>query len=193
MEKIEIGYTVEKERWLEASENLHEFGQIMARNLRNMNRDGCGQEAADDLMADIMLACAAIGYVAVLLSIKPEWWEKILAGEKDLEIRKTVPRGGAGEPEPWPLLVLAYVSGTGAVLGQFLCMGWVKSNCWRYLSSRSCVPEEDLKKYAGGKSLYGWIVGEAEAYDTPSPLAEFGLNRPPMSWQYVEIPDPEDE
>ncbi len=83
---------------------------------------------------------------AVLLSIKPEWWEKILAGEKDLEIRKTVPRGGAGEPEPWPLLVLAYVSGTGAVLGQFLCMGWVKSNCWRYLSSRSCVPEEDLKK-----------------------------------------------
>lgn len=29
---------------------------------------------------------------AVLMSIKPEWWEKILAGEKDLEIRKTAPR-----------------------------------------------------------------------------------------------------
>ena len=64
MDKIEIGYTVEKERWLEAAENLHEFGQIMARNLRNMNRDGRGQEDADDLMADIMLACTAIGYVA---------------------------------------------------------------------------------------------------------------------------------
>ena len=38
---------------------------------------------------------------AVLLSIKPEWWEKILAGEKDLEIRKTDPRAGAGGPEPW--------------------------------------------------------------------------------------------
>ena len=60
---------------------------------------------------------------AVLMSIKPEWWKKILAGEKDLEIRKTAPRAGAGGPEPWPLLVLAYVSGTGAVLGQFLCMG----------------------------------------------------------------------
>ena len=54
MGKIEIGYTVEKERWLEASKNLHEFGQIMARNLRSMNRDGRGQEDADDLMADIM-------------------------------------------------------------------------------------------------------------------------------------------
>ena len=61
MGEIEIGYTVEKERWLAASENLHEFGQIMARNLRNMNRDGRGQEDADDLMADIMLACTAIG------------------------------------------------------------------------------------------------------------------------------------
>ena len=38
-----------------------------------------------------------------------------------------------------------------AVLGQFLCMGWVKSNCFRYLASRSCVPAEDLEKYAGGK------------------------------------------
>ncbi len=42
MEKIEIGYTVEKERWLEAAENLHEFGRIMAQNLRGMNRDGSG-------------------------------------------------------------------------------------------------------------------------------------------------------
>mgnify|MGYP007084584308 FL=1 len=91
------------------------------------------------------------------------------------------------------MLVLAYVSGTGAVLGQFLCMGWVKSNCFRYLASRSCVPAEDLEKYAGGKSLYGWIVGEAEEYETPSPLAEFGLTRPPMSWQYIEIPDDKEE
>ncbi|OUQ78748.1 hypothetical protein [Flavonifractor sp. An100] len=64
MEKIEIGYTVEKERWLEAANNLHEFGQIIAKNLRKVNKDGRGQEDADDLTADIMLACTAIGYVA---------------------------------------------------------------------------------------------------------------------------------
>ena len=28
-----------------------------------------------------------------------------------------------------------------------------------------------------------------EKFNTPSPLAEFGLNHPPMSWQYVEIPN----
>lgn len=130
---------------------------------------------------------------AVLMSIKPEWWKKILAGEKTVEIRKTAPKGGAGEPKPWPLLVLVYVSGTGAVLGQFYCHGWAKSDCWpmSYMASRSCVPVEDLERYADGKPLYGWIVGEAEAYDTPSPLAEFGMTRPPMSWQYIEIPETE--
>ena len=48
-----------------------------------------------------------------------------------------------------------------------------------------------LEKYAGGpgKKLCGWVIKSAEKFDTPSPLAEFGLDRPPMSWQYVEIPD----
>lgn len=126
---------------------------------------------------------------AVLMSMKPDWWEKILSGEKGLEIRKPAPVGGAGEPESWPLLVLVYVSGTGAVQGQFLCPGWVKTNLFSYLAGPSCVPVEALEKYANGKSLCGWIVQDPEKFDEPTPLAEFGLNHPPMSWQYVEIQD----
>lgn len=59
---------------------------------------------------------------AVLMSMKPEWWEKILDGEKTLEIRKTHPQN---ERLEWPVTVLVYVSGTGAVQGQFLCPGEV--------------------------------------------------------------------
>lgn len=123
---------------------------------------------------------------AVLLSIKPEWWEKILSGEKMLEIRKTHPRKDSIE---WPVTVLAYVSGTGAVQGQFRCPGEVTYRHIRDLSEMSCVPLGDLLKYANGRRLSGWIVQDPEKYDTPSPLAEFGLTRPPMSWQYIEIPD----
>ena len=61
------------------------------------------------------------------------------------------------------------------------------------LEEMSCVPREDLLKYAKGKRLSGWIVQSPEKFDTPSPLAEFGLDRPPMSWQYVEIPDAAEE
>ncbi len=130
---------------------------------------------------------------AVLMSIKPEWWEKILTGEKTMEIRKTAPKGGAGAPKPWPMLVLAYVSGTGGVQGQFLCNGWTKTNLLATMVDQSCVPLEDLEAYAGGpgRKLCGWMVREPQKYDTPRPLAEFGLNRPPMSWKYIEIPETE--
>ena len=130
---------------------------------------------------------------AVLMSIKPQWWEKILSGEKTLEIRKTAPTGGAGEPAPWPLLVLVYVSGTKGIQGQFLCPGYVKTNFLPHLEKRSCVSLEALEEYAAGKSLCGWGIENPEKFDEPSPLAEFGLDRPPMSWRYVEVPDlPED-
>lgn len=75
--------------------------------------------------------------LAVLMSMKPEWWEKILDGEKTLEIRKTHPQN---ERLEWPVTVLVYVSGTGAVQGQFLCPGkyhtepcktWKKSHAFR--------------------------------------------------------------
>ena len=91
------------------------------------------------------------------------------------------------------MTVLVYVSGTGAVQGQFLCPGEVSYRTMQDLEEMSCVPREDLLKYAKGRRLSGWIVEAPEKFDTPSPLAEFGLDRPPMSWQYVEIPDAAEE
>ena len=126
---------------------------------------------------------------AVLMSMKPEWWEKILSGEKTLEIRKSAPQSKDGRAFRWPLTVLVYVSGTGAVHGKLTCWGWVKTNLLEMLVERSGVQLEDLRTYAKGGSLYGWLAASPPKYDTPSPLAEFGLNTPPMSWRDVEIPD----
>ena len=67
--------------------------------------------------------------------------------------------------------------------------GYVKTNYMPYLAPASCVPLPALEKYADGGSLYGWGVQDPVKYETPALLAEFGLTRPPMSWQYVEIPD----
>ena len=93
--------------------------------------------------------------LAVLMSMKPEWWEKILDGEKTLEIRKTHPQN---ERLEWPVTVLVYVSGTGAVQGQFLCPGEVSYRTMQDLEEMSCVPREDLLKYAKGRRISGWIV-----------------------------------
>lgn len=76
--------------------------------------------------------------LAVLMSMKPEWWEKILDGEKTLEIRKTHPQN---ERLEWPVTVLVYVSGTGAVQGSIPlpwgkyhtepCKTWKKCHAFR--------------------------------------------------------------
>ena len=91
--------------------------------------------------------------LAVLMSMKPEWWEKILTGEKTVEIRKSHPQN---ERLEWPVTVLVYVSGTGAVQGQFLCPGEVSYRTMQDLEEMSCVPREDLLKYAKGKRLSHW-------------------------------------
>ena len=63
-EKVEIGYTLPKERWQEAAKNLEDLGNALAASLRAHNKDGQGAEDADELMADIMLACMALHHVA---------------------------------------------------------------------------------------------------------------------------------
>ena len=63
-EKVEIGYTVPKERWQEAAENLEELGNVLAAGFLKQNKDGRGKEDADALMADIVLACMALHHVA---------------------------------------------------------------------------------------------------------------------------------
>ena len=58
-EKVEIGYTVPKERWQEAAKNLEELGNVLAAGFLKQNK-----EDADALMADIVLACMALHHVA---------------------------------------------------------------------------------------------------------------------------------
>ena len=125
---------------------------------------------------------------AVLMSMKPEWWEKILSGEKTLEIRKSAPQNKDGRAFRWPLIVLVYVSGTGAVQGEFTCPGWVQTNLLEMLVFGSGVKLEDLQAYAKGGSLYGWLVEKPKKYYIPHTLEDFGVKKPPMSWQYVDIP-----
>ena len=63
-EKVEIGYTLPKERWQEAAKNLEDLGNALAAGLRAQNKDSLGAEDADALMADIVLACMALHHVA---------------------------------------------------------------------------------------------------------------------------------
>lgn len=86
--------------------------------------------------------------------------------------------------------------GNGKVIGEFVCDEILQFNHDDYNSpaydisdddlNRTCLFQEDLYKYASGKTLYGWHISDLIIYDEPRELSEYKINRPPQSWCYVE-------
>lgn len=60
------------------------------------------------------------------------------------------------------------------------------------LFRKSCLTEEEVRKYAMYDAgylrphLYGWHISQLKWYYDARPLSDFGLDRPPQSWCYVE-------
>ena len=53
-------------------------------------------------------------------------------------------------------------------------------------SRYSCVEMDEFIEYSNGNDLYAWNISDLKIYDKPRELSEFGMNRPPQSWCYVE-------
>jgi len=133
----------------------------------------------------------------IMISIKPEWVEKILNGEKTLEIRKSCPI------EDMPCKVYIYETkakwfkpyhnsyidktiyeeyeGRGKVVAEFTLMhltqfdvdGLVRAGFMNDLLKQSCLTEEQLEDYLGDKTGYAWHIEDLHIYDTPKELGEF--------------------
>ena len=80
IKKVGFGYTVPKERYQEAAENIQKLGAMYAEYLRKKNFDGLGAQDAQELMADILLACTALLYVAEFAADK---WHMVPLPGKD--------------------------------------------------------------------------------------------------------------
>ena len=121
---------------------------------------------------------------AVLISIRPEWVEKILAGEKTLEVRKTRPN----MTTPFKCYIYCTNSGVamglwekhGKVVGEFTCNKVTNlfSNSQFWLNEddvlQTCLSATEIRKYANGANgLYGWHISKLEIYDDPKQLNRF--------------------
>lgn len=153
--------------------------------------------------------------LAILISIRPKWTEKILSGEKPIEVRKTgIPRSLL------PIKCFIYETkqvwtgedgvrrkGRGMVVGEFICndIRQIRPDV-HYTQDRFSLEKEtrltpqELYRYAAGRDVYGWHATNVNAYDKPLPLSAFKgwhhegmqaslltLDRPPQSWRYIEL------
>ena len=130
---------------------------------------------------------------AVLISIRPEWAEKILSGEKTLEVRKTRPK----LETPFKVYIyctagnLSYevndgmtcnISGGKLVVGEFVCdkidcvdipYPAFKGKLDKHWTEDSCCIYYQLHRYFYHDMAYFWNISNLEIYDTPKKLSEF--------------------
>lgn len=130
---------------------------------------------------------------SVLISIRPEWVEKIVNGEKTIEVRKSAPK-------EVPFKAYIYCtkgnaqSRCGKVIGEFICdkvdkiiplrhtyynyigvpiANVIEYGIWNDDLPQMCLTKKEIYNYGKGKMLYGWHISDLKIYDKPRELSEF--------------------
>ena len=152
---------------------------------------------------------------SVIISIRPQWVEKIASGKKTIEVRNSAPQEvpfkayiyetkGATET-PWIDEDGHFIyKGRWQVIGEFICDNVDKYTFSHYEAeyrvthveqNAMCLNQPELIHYGKGETLYGWHISDLKIYDKPRELSEFGkvgfghevpLKRPCAPWCYVE-------
>ena len=117
----------------------------------------------------------------VILSLHQKWWQKMVAGEKVLELRKSKPQCKA------PFRVLVYITGGVGIVGEFICPEVLEVKNFEEAEKKSRVPAHDIHNYAADsrRKVYGWEITAVKEYTRTVTLGELGIKRAPQSWQYM--------
>lgn len=139
---------------------------------------------------------------SVLISIRPEWVEKIVDGKKIIEVRKSAPK-----EVPFKAYIYctkaksewrycdyegAYRNSKGEIvyaqqhiIGEFICdkmynIDYIPkeyegnlSQFSEFICNNSCLSFEQIMEYKKGKTLYGWHISDLKIYDKPKKLNKF--------------------
>ena len=121
-----------------------------------------------------------------LLSIKPHFAERILAGEKRFEFRRTTFR----TREVKTVLIYATLP-VGRIVGQFrvdeILVG-TPSSIWRQTRASAGIVKAEYDNYFADRSLgYAIRIGEPLKYKRPKELADvLASGRAPQSFCYLD-------
>lgn len=121
----------------------------------------------------------------ILLSIKPCYVAEILAGRKTVEFRKRIPQDDTVRQ------VLIYSSHpVKRVVAEFTLMGVLSGTpewLWGQSSEISGITKEVFDHYFEGKNIaYAYQIDNLQLFEQTRPLGEYGLERGPQDFCYVE-------
>lgn len=122
---------------------------------------------------------------AILLSIKPEYVDKILAGTKKYEYRKRLAQGKSCTMfvySTYPVMkVVAKVEIQNTLSA-------APSTLWEQTKREAGISRKKYREYFKGcKTAYAYQLGRVEVFENPRELSEFNITVAPQSFVYVDI------
>ena len=121
---------------------------------------------------------------AILLSIKPEYVEKIIAETKKYEYRKRLAKCNIDLifiDRTHPVMkVVASVKVEGTTSA-------APSTLWEQTKSVAGISRKKYREYFKGcKVAYAYKLGNVQIFDPPKNLQDFDIVLPPQSFVYIE-------
>ena len=119
----------------------------------------------------------------MLLSIKPEYVDKIVSGKKKYEFRKFRCREGIDT------IVIYATAPIKRVIGEVALVDIIEGDVeyvWRKTRDFGGILEKDyMAYYKGRKGAIAYQLGEVTLYDKPMELKDLGLDYVPQSFAYI--------
>lgn len=122
---------------------------------------------------------------ALLLSIKPEYVEKILQGTKKFEYRKRLAK------EDVSVIYIYSTAPSMKVVASVQVIGRLSASptaLWEKTKKTSGISREKYREYFHGcKIAYAYKLGAVNVFEKAKTLSEFGIATAPQSFVYVEM------
>lgn len=121
---------------------------------------------------------------ALLLSIKPEYVDRILLGTKKYEYRKRLAKDSIDKIYIYSTSPVMKVVGTVKVLGR---LERSPSALWEETKTKAGISRAKYRRYFKNcDKAYAYQLGEVTVFDTPLDLCDFGVSVAPQSFVYIE-------
>lgn len=126
-----------------------------------------------------------ISLKTILLSIKPEYVEQILAGKKKYEYRKRLPKT---ESSTLFIYCTAPVMKIVAKVEIVDSISAAPSTLWEQTKKHAGISRKKYREYFNKcKTAYAYKLGNVEIFDPPKSLSEFNITTAPQSYMYIDI------
>lgn len=122
---------------------------------------------------------------SILLSINPEYADRILVGSKKYEFRKKLAN------KPVNKILIYSTTPIMKVVGEVEVIKTISSSpsaLWEYTKKFAGISRDKFRKYFKGcKVAYAYELGKAIQYNPPKELNDFNVDLPPQSFIYLSV------